>query len=327
MLKKFRKRLLISIAIAAVIGIAFSIYANTEELKQTIETFSYELLAPVLILTMINYGLRFVRWHYYLKTLKINVPRGESFGIFLSSLSMSVTPGKMGEVLKSYFLKTLHAVPFSRSTPIIIAERITDFLALLIISVVGAYSIGHDKRFIIGFALAILGGIAVIASKPLSERLLKFAGRFAPLAKRLEPIQTAFESSRTILTGRALVVSTSLALVAWFAECVGFLLVLAGVDVHLKLLSASFIYAFSTVVGAVSFLPGGLGATETSLAGLLVLAKIPKGASVAATFIIRGATLWFAVIIGAVVLSYMQKRFSVALNGKLENDQAPPAKE
>ncbi len=74
------------------------------------------------------------------------------------------------------------------------------------------------------------------------------------------------------------------------------------------------------MIGAISFLPGGLGATETSLAGLLILAKIPKGVAIAAVFIIRVATLWFAVLIGAVVLSYMQKRYGVVLNGKLENN-------
>ena len=321
MLKKLRDRLFISIAIAAVIGIAFSLYANTEELKEIIETFSYGLLPLILALSLVNYLVRFLRWQYYLGALEINIPRRESFGIFMSSLSMSVTPGKMGEVVKSYFLKSLHSVPISKSAPIILAERLTDFLALLIISVVGAYSIGHDKRFIIIFALVVMLAVGVIANRSLSMRIIEYAKRIPLISRWIKPIEIAYESSHTLLSGRVLVVSTLLGLVAWFSECVGFLFVLDGVDVHFKLLSAAFIYAFSTVVGAVSFLPGGLGVTETSLAGLLIFAKVQKDASVAATFIVRGATLWFAVIIGAGMLSYMQKRYSLALNGKAENNQ------
>lgn len=327
MLKRLRAKLFISVAIAAVIGVAFSIYANTVELKETIETFSYDILPLVLALSLVNYLVRFVRWQYYLKALKIAIPRSESFGIFMSSLSMSVTPGKMGEVVKSYFLKSLHSVPISKSAPIIFAERITDLLSLLVISMVGAYSIGHDKRLIIIFGLVFILAISVIASRSLSMRIIRRAGKIPPISKWIKPIEIAYESSHTLLTGRVLAVSILLGLVAWFSECVGFLFVLDGVDVHFKLLSASFIYAFSTVVGAISFLPGGLGVTDTSLAGLLILAKIPKDASVAATFIIRGATLWFAVIIGAGVLSYMQKRYSVALNGKLENNEPALPKE
>ena len=37
-------------------------------------------------------------------------------------------------------------------------------------------------------------------------------------------------------------------------------------------------------------LPGGLGVTEASLTGLMVLMKIPKDISVVSTFIIRVAT-------------------------------------
>ena len=320
MLKKLRAKLFISIAIAAVIGVAFSIYANTGELKKTIETFSYGLLPLILCLSLVNYLVRFVRWQYYLRALEINIPRSESFGVFLSSLSMSVTPGKMGEVLKSYFLKSLHSVPISRSAPIILAERITDFLALLIIAVVGAYSIGHDKKFILAFALILILAISVIANRSLSMKIIGFAERMPLISRWIKLIHTAYESSHTLLSGRVLAVSTLLGLVAWFSECVGFLLVLDGVNVHFKLLSASFIYAFSTVMGAVSFLPGGLGVTETSLAGLLIFAKVPKDAAIAATFIVRGATLWFAVIIGAGVLSYMQKRYSPGLNGKPDNN-------
>lgn len=320
MLKRLRKKLFISLAIAAIIGIAFSLYANIGELKGTLERFSYEVLPAVLALSLVNYMVRFVRWQFYLKALKLDVPRGESFGVFMSSLAMSVTPGKMGELLKSYFLKELNSIPISKSAPIILAERITDLLALLLIAMAGAYSIGHDKKFIIVFGLAFILAIAVIANRALSMRIIRFGRKFRLTSGWMGAIETAYESSHTLLTGRVLGGSLILGLVAWFSECIGFLFVLDGVDVHLKILSASFIYAFSTVVGAISFLPGGLGATDTSLAGLLIFAKIPKDAAVAATFIVRGATLWFAVIIGAGVLSYMQKHYSVALDTKLENN-------
>ncbi|MCL5020219.1 MAG: flippase-like domain-containing protein [Bacteroidetes bacterium] len=320
MLKRLRAKLFISIAVAALIGVAFSLYANTEQLKESIATFDYEVLPAVLILTLLNYLIRFVRWEYYLRSLGIHIPRGESFGIFMSSLSMSVTPGKMGEVIKSYFLKSLSSIPISKSAPIVVAERVTDLLALLAISVAGAYSIGYEKKLIFVFILIFVAGIALIAHRPTSRRIMVLLSRVRFLSKWTKLFENAYESSRTMLTGRVLTVSILLGLLAWFSECVGFLLVLAGLGIHLKLLSASFIYSFSTVVGALSFLPGGLGVTDTSLAGLLLLAKIPKAASVAATFIIRASTLWFGVIIGAGVLSYMQKRYAAALKEKIESN-------
>ena len=55
-------------------------------------------------------------------------------------------------------------------------------------------------------------------------------------------------------------------------------------------------------------LPGGLGATEASLTGLLLLLKIPKDISVASTIIIRVATLWFAVILGVFAVQILNKK-------------------
>jgi len=320
MLKRLRGKLFISIAIAALIGVAFSLYANTTQLKDSLLLFPYEILPLILGFVFFNYVLRYVRWEYYLHVLNIKIPRGESFGIFMSSLAMAVTPGKMGEVLKSYFLKSLHGVQMSKSMPIVFAERVTDSVALLIIAFMGAYVIGYEKKIIIMLALFFAAGIAVIANRSASTKIIHLLERIPFISKRIVLIENAYESSRAMLSGKHLLVSTILGFIGWFSECFGFFFVLEGLNVHLRLLSADFIYTFSTLFGSLTFLPGGLGATETSLAGLLILAKIPKGAAVAAVFIIRAATLWFAVIIGAVVLSYMQKRYSVALNGKLSTE-------
>jgi uncharacterized protein (TIRG00374 family) len=64
---------------------------------------------------------------------------------------------------------------------------------------------------------------------------------------------------------------------------------------------AVFVLAFSTVIGAVSALPGGLGAAEASIAGMLIfLIGAPKETATAATLLIRFATLWFAVFLGLI---------------------------
>jgi uncharacterized protein (TIRG00374 family) len=70
---------------------------------------------------------------------------------------------------------------------------------------------------------------------------------------------------------------------------------------------ATFVYGFATIVGAATMLPGGLGATDASMTGLLVLLNIPKNVSVASTLIIRIATLWFAVVVGIVAVLFYQR--------------------
>jgi len=105
---------------------------------------------------------------------------------------------------------------------------------------------------------------------------------------------------------------TAISLVAWFFECFAFYLILSRFDMAMSLNSASFIYAFSTIVGSIMLLPGGLGGTEGTMTYLLIKSGLVKEISVTATMLIRLITLWFAVAVGIISFYYYQK-----FNGKI----------
>ena len=90
---------------------------------------------------------------------------------------------------------------------------------------------------------------------------------------------------------------------------------------------AVFVLAFSTVIGAVSALPGGLGAAEASIAGMLtLLVGITKDTAAAATLLIRFATLWFAVALGLAVWAAFRRTLfsSETFPGKTAASQDHP---
>ena len=110
-----------------------------------------------------------------------------------------------------------------------------------------------------------------------------------------------------------LAVATLIAIPAWGCECVGFVLICdAFPGVHVDLGLATAIYAGTTIAGALSFLPGGLGVTE----GAMTLALVKGGShlamstALAATLLTRLATLWFAVLIGVVLLAVARRRIA-----------------
>jgi uncharacterized protein (TIRG00374 family) len=102
---------------------------------------------------------------------------------------------------------------------------------------------------------------------------------------------------------------TLLSVISWGFECLGYYLILTNFDAGINILWAFFNYSFSTIVGALSMLPGGIGVTEGSLTFMLVEKGFSKSNAFASTFIVRVVTLWFAVFIGAVSLLFYQKRF------------------
>ena len=67
------------------------------------------------------------------------------------------------------------------------------------------------------------------------------------------------------------------------------------------------VYALAMLAGALSFLPGGLGGAEAVMVAALTLKGVDQPSAVAATIIIRLATLWFAVALGLLALMLGKK--------------------
>ena len=58
------------------------------------------------------------------------------------------------------------------------------------------------------------------------------------------------------------------------------------------------VYAAGILIGALSFIPGGLGSTEAAMVVMLSVLGLDLSTALAATIVCRVATLWFAVALG-----------------------------
>lgn len=309
MLQKIKKKILITIAAAAVIYLGFTIYADFNQVAQSFSEFNWALLPLLLLLSLANYFVRFWKWDYYLSILNVPLKKIDSLYIFFSGLIMSVTPGKFGEVLKSYMIKEINNTPISKTAPIIFVERITDSVSLMLIAVLGAYVYGYGEIYMIIIGLGFIILLAVISSRKISLWMIGHLEKISFLKNRVESIHTIYESSYSMLRPFPLFYMTAVSLIAWFFECLGYHLILINFGIDAGLFWASFSYAFATLIGAVTMLPGGLGATEGSLTFMLIQKGAAKDVAVASTFIVRVVTLWFAILVGIISVLFYQKRF------------------
>lgn len=311
MFAKNKKKIIFSIILGAAVFLGLSIYANFNELLEAFALYNWLMFPLILALSLCNYIARFFKWEYYTKILNIKIERKMSFMIFLSSFVMSVTPGKIGEVFKSYLLKEYNGTPVSKSAPIVFAERITDFLSLVLLSMAGALMFGYGTTLIIGFGIFFVVLVFIISSKKLSYAIIGFLERFKFISRISHKIHTAYDSIYQMVRFKELIVTILLSIFAWAFECFSFYLIVNGFGpeniVHIDLLTATFVYGFATIAGAATMLPGGLGATDASITGLLVFLGITKSIAAASTMIIRAATLWFAVIVGIFAVMMYQK--------------------
>jgi len=313
---RYLPRLAAGVLLAVVVVSLLALLSDVRQLGSALRRFDWWLTLPVLALTLGNYALRFAKWEVYLR--RIGVPRlglGTSAAIFLAGFSMSLTPGKVGEVVKGLLIRRVAGTPVSRTTAVIAAERITDGLAMLALAALGLTQFSYGRPIL---AVAVLGGVVAVALLQRPHLLLALLTRFeaVPLVGRISDHARHFLDASNVLYRPGLLLGAILTgIISWGLECVALFLVLIGLGLdpswHL-LLVATFVLSVSSVFGALSMLPGGLGVAEASVAAMLLLLiddpTMTSGVAAAATLLIRFATLWFGVLIGFVALAFVQRR-------------------
>jgi glycosyltransferase 2 family protein len=300
--------------IAVVIGVAaLSMIGDVRHLGERLTGFGWWAFAAAIGLALANYAMRFVRWQLYLARQDVRVPVASSVIVFAAGLSLSITPAKLGELLKSYLLKELHDIPAPRTAPIVVAERVTDLIALLVLAVIGVAAYGVDATLVVVAGALIAVGLLLLAWPRPTRALIDLVTRPARLARLRTPLHEAFDHLVELCRPVPLVIATAIAVPAWACECVGFALICnAFPGVHVDLGLAMVIYAGTTIAGALSFLPGGLGVTEGAMTFALVggAAHLDRSTAVAATLLTRLATLWFAVVLGIAFLALARRRIA-----------------
>jgi uncharacterized protein (TIRG00374 family) len=300
--RKLFKRLLIGLVLGAGVYACGAIYLGVEQLGHSLALFAHWLFVPVLALTFSNYLLRYLKWTLYLHVLGVHVPLRRNLTIFLGGLSMTVTPGKIGELLKAYLLREAQGVAMARTAPVVIAERVTDLLALVVLMLTGFFTFRRFQLvlYVVGSLVGLF--IVVVSSRRLSLWLLRLVGRLPGMRRLGDKLFEFYESTAALFRPSPLCGATILSVAAWFCECLGFYLVLGGFpDTRVPLLLAVFIYSATTLGGVVS--PGGLGITDGSMTALLsYAARFTAATAGAATLIIRLCTLWLAVLVGVIAL-------------------------
>lgn len=297
------RMLLISIS-AAVIGyIASSLWSGWDEVISAFKKVGLDGVILILLMSLANYGLRFIRWQGYLSSLGHHIEHSRSLGIYLAGFALTTTPGKAGEALRGVLLKPL-GVPYSHGFAAFFSERLSDLLAIILLTLVGL-RIQSDLQILVWIsALAVITAFFLMSQKRLSKQLLNYTQKNPTRAYQfISKLCQILLNVQCCHKPKQLLSASILSLIAWGAEALAFYWVLSWMGAEVSLQFAVFVYAISMLAGAMSFMPGGLGGAEAVMVALLVWGGMSGPDGVAATVLIRLATLWFAVAIGAISLS------------------------
>lgn len=294
------RAVILSVVFSALGYLGFSLWGGWQDVSSAIGKVGALGFTIAMLMSLANYGLRFLRWQGYLKAFGHVVPWKASLQIYLSGFALTITPGKAGEALRGVLLKHW-GMPYSQSFAAFFSERLSDLFAIVLMTLFGL-SLYPDARLMIGVGIAlVVVGFTVLSQRRLIEHLAHLVpeqgGRLVGLLRHF--FNVLLEAQRCHRPG-LLLRSTLLSVLAWSAEALAFHWILNWMGADIPLTFTVFVYALSMLAGALSFMPGGLGGAEAVMVALLVWKGMPSANAIAATVLIRLATLWFAVGIGAI---------------------------
>jgi glycosyltransferase 2 family protein len=314
------KRIVLVLLLFVACYFGFALWTGLGKISAGLARFEWWTFGAAFGLAFGNYVLRFFKWQFYLARLGVIGPGAnasapkvgvtDSFLTFLSGFVLTISPGKVGEVFKSLVLYETHGVPMPKTAPIVIAERVTDMIGIIVLIVLGSLGFrGGVLPAAVGSAL-VLVLLGVIASRRASFAAIALVSRLPGPFRRVGPrLEEAYESLAMLVSPKNLLFPTVLSVGAWALECFALAVILHGFDAHVPVALSVFFYATSTLAGAVMLTPGGVGVTEAGLREQMMgLGHVDQATSTAAMMLVRFATLWFAVIVGFIALGILKRR-------------------
>jgi len=308
------KIILISIFVVVVYGVIISV-SDTKILFTKFSNVNLEYLLIALGLFSLGYFVRSFRWIAMLRFMQIRIPILQNIVIYFTGYAFSLTPAKVGESIRSKYLKDDFKVPITQSLPTVLAERYYDVIGVLTIIFV-TVGMTEARSFMVYVGIGLLVFFYFAVRRNIALRILSPLSRVKKLRAVQHMLMESIEVLETLLKPKIFFRCTFLTIVSWTVESIGACYVFKGFHLEFGFLKGAFDYVTTSLAGAATLLPGGVGGTEVSLIGLLLMQNHSYDEVLGPILMIRFFALWYVIIIGIVFTSiYKMNQRRTITNG------------
>jgi uncharacterized membrane protein YbhN (UPF0104 family) len=253
-------------------------------------------LGPILLLALLYYVLKALRWHFYLRVGGIDVTLARSMAAYLAGQWFTFTPA--GELMRAYLLGARER--FALVAPTVVMQAVVDFASLALMATLAVPLYPALAPVVLPVTLPLLLTLVMLAAPPVRRlastwRVAKrlTGGRGASVTGQFSTLLAPWPVTAGMLMGIPTVLAGAL---AFFIS--GLALQIDGWNG----IAAIAVYSMTQLLGGVSPLPQGIGVAEGSGTALLSYVGIDPGVALAAMLLSRGAVLGFSVLLGLLAL-------------------------
>lgn len=304
-MSKYNK--LIFLTIPVFVYLLFIIFSDGEQILKNLFQIKTEFFLLFVGFWSLGVVFRVIRWHIFMNNITTKIPFRRNTIYFLSGFSMLLTPGRMGEIIRSPFIKRDYDIPVTKTATIVFVERFYDLLAVIIIVAFALTFVNLPKTLLLVPIAIISIMIILIVNKQLLLKFMMKLNSIKILNNKVPNVEESFELISKLLKSKNLVIGLSTTLGVVIVEAIGVFFLLKSFDTTLDFLTLTAIFHISNFIAAASMIPGGLGVLEGGFSGLLILYEIPNTIAISAAVLLRIIATGLFSIIGLVCLKFLSK--------------------
>ena len=289
--------------------VIFIAYSDFQEFSINISQFDFSYLPIILAFVFLGIMIKSLRQQLLYKQIEVFISFKTGILLFISGLSMIVTPGGSGELIKSYYLKKNFGYPLAKTFPTVIMERLLDLTGIAgILLIVGLLL---DNYSIISLMLILLSTLSLIFAsgkkKKLFNFLLSIIEKIPILKKQASSFSESYQVFGELTSGKIMTKTLGLSFFVWMTDAIMIYFIFVSFNLNFDIIFSTFSMYSSLLLGVLTMIPAGIGVTEVSFVEILRGEGVDTATSTSLVILFRLVTIWFLTVLGFCATRYFLK--------------------
>ena len=302
--KFFTKRTISIIIISALFYTIFSLITDIQKISNEFASINIFYIPLILGFHFLAMGIRSIRQKVFFDSLNIKLSTKQNIKLYFAGMSLIVTPGGSGELIKNRILKEKFGHSYTKTIPVLLAEKYHNMLSVIpILFFFLLFKESYEILTITSIIAVILFCIfLIVKNQKLCLNTMSKIPRKWILKEIPDNTSSFYDSLLILFKGKTVFSGLSIGIIAWLADAVAVYFCFLAFDLNFDFIYTTLTNFAPMIVGTILFIPGGLGVLELGMTGLLLQSGVVISTASALVLFIRFMITWSTVIAGIIAL-------------------------
>jgi len=308
--KKISKTIILMIVLIS-IYVAFILSSDITKINESIMKMKPSYLLIAIFLWIGGNLIKTIRWHFFLKEFDNQIPFKQNFQYYLAGLAFVISPGRIGEIVRSPYIKRDYGVSISKTASIVFVERIYDLIGLTIVLSIGLSFIDYTKTILLVPISMLILIILILKNKNNLLKLMNLMSKIKLFRNLDSNVEEVYDSIAKLLKAKFFILGCGISTITFIFYSAAVYFLITGLDAYLSFQEIMVIFPVSQFIAVITFIPAGIGVFEGGMIGLFTLYGINYETAITTTILIRLIATGIITAIGLFFLKIISKPKSI----------------